>query len=82
MCTACLHAGAAQAASADPQGRLRCRKPTFGVVAPGASQRAAFQEHGGSYSRTVVDGISFDIEDGAADLHRSLGQIPVNAAVA
>jgi hypothetical protein len=38
------------------------QRDTFRIAAPPAPEGAAFQEYFSSYSRSVVDGISLDIE--------------------
>ena len=44
---------------------LAMRTPTFWVVAPDTAQRATFHEEGRPYARTIIDGISLDVEEDA-----------------
>jgi hypothetical protein len=69
------HAGAIGASDAAP-GLVKqfgtVRDP-FGIMAPDAGQGAAFEENGGSDSRTVVQGIAMDIENQGPSLLRFHG---------
>ena len=51
------------------QGHLNLHLLGFGIGAPLASQRAAFQEYRGADSGAVMYGIALDIENGSSGLH-------------
>jgi hypothetical protein len=60
-----LDAASATRAQAGPQRMFRSLVPAFRVVAPGAPQRAAFQEDRGANPRPVVNGVPLDVKDHA-----------------
>jgi hypothetical protein len=48
---------------------LACICLRFGVVAPNAAQRAAFQENGRTDARAVMEGSTLDVEDHTGNSH-------------